>query len=142
MSKFKPPAYVPTEQEHKIAYLSWALDDVYYNDLLRINMYRTGKLTNSSAEEPTKVEAVLVSFDELFDKWRKSGNKEVWELFWPYEEFKTHHTEALADEHCGDCTCVPCPCSRCSAETLYNVPSTVTWCSCEFHGQPKCDKCK
>lgn len=34
---------------------------------------------------------------------------------------------ALSEGHCGDCTAHPAGCMRCSAEQLYNLPSTVTW---------------
>jgi hypothetical protein len=34
---------------------------------------------------------------------------------------------ALGAPHEGDCVACPCSCTRCFAETLYDLPSTVTW---------------
>jgi hypothetical protein len=32
-----------------------------------------------------------------------------------------HYVQALAEEHCGDCTCTPCSCMKCHAEGLLGV---------------------
>lgn len=120
-----PPAYVPTEQEHRIAYLTFMLRDIVYDSLLSIHMIRTGKMKESAARS---IEGELKYFDDhLFDKWKDDGTKEAWECLRDYDEFKKNHTQDLAGKHCGDCTYCSAPCSRCQAEELYKIPSTVTW---------------
>jgi len=58
------------------------------------------------------------------------------------KEFKKDHVGYLSEEHAGDCTCLPFPCSRCHAEDLYGIVSTFTWCkSCEFYCNKTC-KCQ
>ena len=54
-------------------------------------------------------------------------DKEVWEAFMSYENFKeTWGRKYLAEHHCGDCTAVACSCMRCHAEARYKQ-DTVTW---------------
>ena len=57
----------------------------------------------------------------------------MWLGQFTYQNFKDKWLPVLQEEHCGDCVCVPSSCSRCWAEHIYQLQSTVTWCkSCEF----------
>lgn len=143
-SKFHPPGYIPTEQEHRIAYLTYQLQYIYYEYLLGINMVRTGKMKDDCRKDidgtQSLVERELSYIDKMFAGWRDDGSNEVWEIRYPYEEFKKNHIEHLSEAHCGDCTCAPAPCLRCHAEELYKIPYTATWCkSCEFYLYKDCE---
>lgn len=77
--------------------------------------------------------------DTMFPKEIAPGTEhfEPWERIWwvehqgkrGYESFKAFQEETLQDIHCGDCTYSSCPCSRCHSETLYEIPSSVSWSS-------------
>ena len=143
-NKFHPPDYIPTEQEHKIAYLTHMLEDIFYDYLLCINMVRTGQMKDNTRKDidgtESLIERNLKQIDKMFEKWRDEGKSELWELDYPYEKFKKDFSEYLKEEHCGDCICVPCTCMRCFAEYFYKLESTVTWCkSCEFYVNKSCD---
>lgn len=40
------------------------------------------------------------------------------------DKLLNHYTEELQGIHCGDCTCVPCSCSKCHAEHLLGIDTT------------------
>lgn len=143
-----PPAYQPTEQEHRIAYLEHVLETISYDYLLGIKMYkedleeykkglgekrksyRAGKPIETAEDLEKVIQDEINSFlKHYFGSWNDEGNgeKEAWEVFMDYDEFKrTWGGEYLAEHHCGDCTAVPCPCTRCHAEAKYKQDS-VTW---------------
>ena len=144
MKLFNPPSVAPTEEQHKIAYLTYMLEDIFYNYLLGINMVRTGKLSDNMREkiDGTKslIEQDLKCIDAMFEKYSET-NKPIWETIYSFEDFKREISSSLHEPHCGDCTCVCAPCCRCQAEELYKIPSTVTWCRCLFY-KDKHQKCK
>lgn len=142
-NNYHPADYIPTEQEHRVAYLIYMLDDIYYSYLLGINMVRTGKIRDDLRKNidgtESLIEADLNCIDEMFKNWRDKGTKEIWEANYDYEQFKKDHLQFLAEAHFGDCTCQPSSCMRCRAESLYKIPLTATWCkSCEFQGGKFC----
>lgn len=125
-----PVAHVPTEQEHKIAYLTYVLDSVFYDYLLCINRVRTGKTKDDLRKNidgtESLVERTLKSIDEIFEKHQ--DNKKVWESWCDYEDFKkTWGMECLSSMHCGDCIAFPASCDRCTAELIYGIPCSATW---------------
>jgi hypothetical protein len=126
-----PPIKMPTEEQHKIAWLTWHLNDIYYDDLLGINMVRTQTMRDDLRKNidgtPSLIERDLQILDSKFDKWRKSGDKEIWEVIYSFDKFKQDKEADLSDIHCGDCTAVPSPCLRCHAEDLYNLPNSRSW---------------
>ena len=121
ISIIRPPAYVPTEQEHKIAYLTYMLDYITCESLLSVWMSRNGQLKEEYGKQ--ELDSLLSG---LFDNWDKSGNQ-PWECLRGYNDFKQQYVIDLAEAHCGDCVCVSCPCSRCWAEDRYKIPNTATW---------------
>lgn len=139
--RIQPPPYKPTEQEHKIAYLTHMLDEICWSYLLSIKMrkkdYDTydlgkkyqrfgGRFLNSKQEV---LEDMMYELQDFFDRAFKedAGENEPWENILPYEEFKqTWGGEYLAEPHQGDCIAFPAPCVRCHAEEKYGQNS-ITW---------------
>ncbi len=124
-----PPAYKPTELEHRAAYLKWCLQDIVWENLLFIDMCRRGMFDNHpSLKTDPKVlaeERLQELLGGLFPVEDKDG--EPWERRFPFEKFKVAHEGYLAEAHCGDCVAVACACARCQTEDLYKVPFTATW---------------
>jgi hypothetical protein len=129
----KPPGYKPTEQEHRIAYLTSCLNLIYYDVCMGINMVRTGKTKDDLRKDidgtPSMMERDLQWMDKIFEKWEEPGNgdKEVWEAQLDYDTFKRDQEGYLEEAHCGDCTSVAMTCMRCYSEGLYKIPYTATW---------------
>ena len=130
-----PPAYKPTEQEHRIAYLEYILSIISYDYLLGIKMYKEDKISYKAGKKiESKEELEQIIKDRVdkfikhyFGKWEES-DLEVWETFIDYDEFKkTWGGEYLEESHCGDCNAHPCPCTRCHAEDKYKQDSSATW---------------
>lgn len=133
INKFHPPVYIPTEQEHKIAYLKDSLEN-FSDTVLSLFNPDWDKYENIKA-------AAKIDIQKRIDKYRKDGTP-IWKSGPTYEDFKELHSQALSEEHCGDCTLQSAPCSRCWSESLYEITSTATWCSsCEFQNSKYCD-CK
>lgn len=60
-----------------------------------------------------KAEQSILTYDFLEDEdsaFEENVNLWVEEL-----------TGALTDKHCGDCTCIPCSCDKCHAESLLGI---------------------
>jgi hypothetical protein len=124
-----PAPYIPTDQEHQIAWLKQCLSRVVWDGLLPVNMARRGDFKNHPSVDNDEYgkECLNNLLDELFTR-DEADNKEPWERLLPFEDFKkTWGIEGLAEPHCGDCVCVSCPCTRCWAESYYDVPRTATW---------------
>jgi len=51
-------------------------------------------------------------------KYYLANDKEKTKLEKRVDELHSHFIEALQETHVGDCTCVPCTCSKCWAESL------------------------
>jgi hypothetical protein len=129
-NKIHPPAHIPTEQEHRIAYLTSCLNDIFYGDLMEINLFRTGKFLNvakNASSITSQIEPALRHVDKIFEKWEEDGDKEIWENMIDYEKFKIDCLKYLSGYHCGDCTAVAASCMRCYAEDLYKIPYTANW---------------
>jgi hypothetical protein len=132
-----PPPYVPTEQEHKLAYMKWMLERIVWDELLGIDMLR-GDLLKKTVKptvkqrlglDPQEWEKRLQSLlDRLFRPEKEHApDADAWENLLRFEDFKAESTKDLAGYHCGDCVAVACACIRCHLEDLYEIPSTVTW---------------
>lgn len=143
---FHPPTYIPSDQEHKLAYRKYMLESIFYDYLLGINMARGGKFGKMRSDQPTDAEYIekeLSYIDTRFNKWRDAGEgKDVWEYFRSFEDFKKWSADAFSGPHDGDCVKQPAPCSRCHMEEFYELQSTVIWCSCIFYKNKTCEKCK
>lgn len=109
-----PPGHQPTEEEFRIAYLTYVLQYLCYELLLDM--------------QPQDVKIIENMFcgDE-------DDEREVWERKFPYEDFRKRYLKYLRSEHHGDCICQAITCTRCLAEELFNIPSTVDWCRCYFY---------
>lgn len=133
INKFHPPAYIPTEQEHKIAYLKDSIED--FSDTV-LYLYNSDYDIFEHLKNSAKID-----MQRRIARYKKNYIP-IWKSHIPYEEFKETHTQALNEEHCGDCTLQSASCSRCWSENLYEITSTATWCSsCEFQNSKYCD-CK
>jgi hypothetical protein len=142
--QLKPPAYVPTEQEHRIAYLKQVLETVVYDTLLPLHMGREGDIVALTPERRAEeVEEWLGVIDGWFKRWEDGDpNKTLWELVFPYDSFKARMISNLADRHGGDCIYAPSSCVRCYAEELYEILPTATWCKECLRVEGLCDDCK
>jgi hypothetical protein len=139
----QPPAYMPTEAEHEIAYLRWCLREICDNHLLHISMIDDGSfsgLGSSGRSLAHERDAVLKRLlKKLFSMPSENPDAETWDAFWPKAEsgvsglaaFKAKQELALADYHCGDCVAMACSCARCNTEELYRIPLTARWSKAE-----------
>jgi hypothetical protein len=121
-SILQPPAFVPTEQEHRIAYLTCVLNNVF-DYLFEFNFYK--KIEN----KPDLAERALHRLiNNTLGKAEKNDEKEHdWEYLLDYEEFKTSWGGSLSEMHGGDCTFFSGPCVRCHAEAIYSLKNSATW---------------
>ena len=127
-----PPAPVLTEAEHKAAYYKWLLGEIVHEHLMTISMCREeekspGPLAHLFSPEVAK-QRLNKLLDTLFtQKEGEARDCEFWDRIKTFAEFKAGMLEELAGHHGGDCTAIACTCTRCWAEDLYDLPSTVTW---------------
>lgn len=124
-----PPAYKATEQEHRIAWLKWCLDRLIWDRIYPVKLYRDdGHFKNPEKAEQELARVLALLFDHHEgDTEDTEPYEKVWLPHSRFDQFKKNQEESLADFHAGDCTAIAAACSRCHAEQLYGVPSTVTW---------------
>lgn len=132
---FCPPPPVLSEEHHKAAYYKWCLNAIVYDYLFAIKMYREGGVASISEKSSwSKGNAILNSLlVKLFDKGPEDGD--AWDGIWTtsfdgspaFDSFKDVMNRTLSEAHCGDCTYVSGSCIRCHTESLYDLPSSVTW---------------
>jgi len=113
-----PPPHIPTEQEHRIAWLTYCLERIT-DELMGVWLVRNGGIKNTT--EDFYLKPLLKG---LFDGY---DDVDCWEKLHPYELFKKSYGADLASMHNGDCVACAITCSRCYAETLYKLDSTITW---------------
>ena len=136
----QPPAFKPTEEQHRIAYLNRLLKDIVYEDLFFFQMAREpGYRKFMSEHRPywakddpnwSVEKEVEDRFNNLLDRLFKHDDTDdlsAWERLIPYEDYKKSMEEDLASAHCGDCTAVAASCMRCHAEGHYGIPFTAVW---------------
>jgi hypothetical protein len=80
-------------------------------------------------EESDKKVINAIAFMLFIPQWL-DDNEEVKYLTDEYimslkENWEKHWIPALTEEHCGDCTNVPMPCTRCHAEELFQQAERV-----------------
>lgn len=86
-NKFHPPAYIPTEAEHRLAYYRTCLDDVW--DMV-IPLYNPWNDDYSQSREAMSKELkrIVLKWDENIHSDKKSEDFWPWEVCRPYEQFK------------------------------------------------------
>lgn len=123
-----PPSPNISNDAHKAAYYRWCLDKICEN-VFTADMLKRGGLGLSSAREGHDKADKIISDLMRTLCYGTSDDQDPWDALWSggFEAFKAYHQSQLATYHCGDCTAVASSCSRCIAETIYQLPSTVTW---------------
>ena len=80
---------------------------------------------NEHIKSRTLDEAVVAALQVLGAPFVLGEEKRAGHTFIEYLEKRlTDSVEALAGAHCGDCTCVACPCDKCRAESLVGTDTT------------------
>jgi len=124
-----PPPPNVSEDAHKAAYYRWCLQYIVHDRLLTADMVRKGELGSLSARDTqVRYEATIAGLmNELFAG--TSEDADCWDALWRggFGAFVSHQEKQLSSRHCGDCTAIAASCQRCTAETLYGLPSSVTW---------------
>lgn len=115
-----------TEKEIEIAYLRDMLRFICYDHLSFINRFRTGNLSNEIHKTLglTPLEVYLQALDTYFKKKSEQPDKELWEIIYPFKEWKEHHLMYLSASHSKECPKPLSFCPRCSAEYAFQLPST------------------
>jgi hypothetical protein len=130
-----PPAYEPSENEIKLAKARYGMENDIWemmHSLIQYYELTKGKELNF----PYTKEIVEKEAERSIEKWNKCMNRwdeDIIEAFVDDSWFRTVYVNGLSDIHSGDCTGFPSSCSRCHAEELFGVPSTVKWGKAEGH---------
>jgi hypothetical protein len=98
-----PPAPITTEREDLLAAFRWWVEE-YYNDLV----FKHNKL------------AKKLGADQANYLLEDGAIKSLLSL-------ESNLKSMIYEPHMGDCVKVACTCDRCTAEHLYNIPSSVNW---------------
>lgn len=130
-----PPAYEPSESDIKLAKARYAMENNIWEMMHSLIQY----YELSKGKEPSfpyTKETVEKEAERSIERWNKYMNKwddDIIEAFIDDEWFRKVYVSGLSDIHSGDCTAFACSCSRCHAEELFGVPSTVKWGKSEGH---------
>lgn len=127
-ARLNPPVGIITEEQHRKAYTKYVLGRLD-NTLFSLAYHYKQK------DDPTKMgngfthaemlDNELKYIAKKSDEWK--GQMEFYESWYPFEDFMKVWAVELVEPHCGDCTAVASPCSRCHAEEFYSIPNTATW---------------
>jgi hypothetical protein len=124
-----PPAYEPSESEIKLAKARYAMENNIWEMIhFLIQHYELTK--GKEPSYPYTKEMVEKEAERSIERWNKYMNRwndDIIEAFVDNDWFKTVYIYGLSDIHSGDCTGFPSSCSRCHAEELFGITSTVKW---------------
>lgn len=134
-AKLNPPAYIPSEDEIKLAKIRMIFDDDLFSMITDLILYFTWKETGEKPSYLTDFQMVqgaqeaLELWKEAMDNWK---NCDWWEAFDPKDHYN-YIVDGLSSSHVGDCTAHPATCMRCLSETLFKIPYTADWTKSEGH---------
>lgn len=123
-AQLQAPAPQMQPHEHALAHARAAIqrlsDDLW--TLATCVLHHAEAKENANSQR--YFEFAKAAANRAFDLADANENHEPWKAIYPHFD---ELSAGLAEPHTGDCTAVACPCTRCHAERLYRVPSTVTW---------------
>lgn len=134
-----PPAYIPTENEIKLAKYNYAMENNIYDILSAFsNFYKLIQEEKSQGivfddehksgyytkkEILKEAQEAMVDWQTALEKW----DDDLLDTFVDKDWFHTCYTSSLSDIHCGDCTAVASSCMRCHAEERFKLENTAKW---------------
>lgn len=125
LAKLQPEAYQPTEAEDKLAIIQYIYDNILWYHMQ--HMVEFMKTIKSGVEASDDVKQQAIKSSDILNKCMDEEQDDAWWTSYVSNINMQFLKERLSAMHQGDCTAVAATCSRCMAETLYNIPSTVTW---------------
>ena len=123
-----PPPYKPSQAEVQLAAIQFVFENYVYDIMSTLRDYHTYKETGDMGfwrDESRFLDRVNYALG-LVKRYEESDDPNWWEGFVSKERL-VDVVDGLAELHCGDCTAIPCTCSRCYAEGLFGIPYTATW---------------